>query len=40
MDNIIEAQKGIFEFTTPQEISTELWANETAMQSLMIVEAP
>ena len=28
MDNIIEAQKGIFEFTSPQEISTELWANE------------
>ena len=28
MDNVIEAQKGIFEFTSPQEISTELWANE------------
>lgn len=28
MNNIIETQEGIFEFDSPQKISTELWANE------------
>lgn len=28
MNDVIEAQEGIFEFTSPQKISTEQWANE------------
>lgn len=28
MSNVVEAQKGIFEFTSPQEMSTEEWLNE------------
>ena len=28
MDNVIETKTGIFEFSTPQTISTEKWINE------------
>ena len=28
MNDVIEAQEGIFEFTVPQKISTEEWINE------------
>ena len=28
MDDITEPQEGIFEYSTPQTVSTELWLNE------------
>ena len=28
MNDVIEAKEGIFEYTSPQKISTEQWANE------------